>query len=553
MKNRLLLFAALAALALTACSEGPADEPAQTPSVPATEPVYITASIQSDDPAATTPATRIGADDDGVSNIKLTWQEGDVLRVVNSLGASATAWKFTAIRIGDGGKTAVFESPAGYTGTPALAMWLGDWSGSTYNSDGINPRLEICTADQLMQKFWLYAPYRDAETNFVFRPLLPLMRFDLTLPAGETAIRSLRLMVQDGTPALYSTVSYNLTGGTPVLTAGTQTALFYSDALDVPLTDGRAVLYLPIAATAELAGKKLDIVVNKKYYTTQTCGTLAAGKVAPIRKTAEKWSDAVYTGGVGTEAAPYLISNETNLRALAAATNAGNTYEGKTFRLENDFSISAPESDPWIPVGYDAVKNSPVFKGNVDGNGKTIDGGTFYLSPSLVSFAGLFGQISGNVSDLTFRADIVDTNTAVSVFGAVVGGQFSETSRITNCHHIGTIRIVRTATNMSGCGGLVGRVDGVLENCSHTGDIETDNVTYIGGINATSNGTLHLGTVSDCTIRATYAGDATIGALSGLGNPYSCSTFTNVTLYRNGVESPITATGSGSVEQCTEH
>lgn len=553
MKNPIhILFAAFAALALTACSEGPADEPAQTPVTPATEPAYLTASIQNDTPAQATADTRIGMDDDGLSAVKLTWKEGDQLCVVNSLSGSNTAYRFTAIRIENEGKTAVFESPAGYTGTPAMAMWLGDWNGSGYSASNILPRSEVCTADQLPLNFWLYAKYQDAQTNFVFRPLMPLLRFDLTLPAGETAVTSLRLQVQDGTAALNVSPAFDLTGDTPVVTNAHASSAFYSDELDIPLTDNRAVVYLCLGENASLSGKTLEIIVNKKHYATQTCGTLTTGKVAPIRKTADKWTDAVYSGGFGTEDSPYLISNQTNMRALAASVNGGNSYAGQNFKVENDLSLSATESEPRDPIGNN---NTIVFSGNFDGNGKTIDGGTFHIA-SESSFAGLFGYCHASVSNMTFRADIVyDPSSSMPMLGGLVCSMPGASTSLTNCHHIGTIQANLSNPTMSLFGGIVALADGLVDNCSHCGNITTTNITYIGGIcsNLNTSAIMHRCKVFDSSISSTVP-NSNLGALTGtaFGMLYDCSTYTNVTLIKDGVEIPATATGNGSGPPCDQ-
>lgn len=552
------LLAASAAAGLVACGESLSGDIEPTPALPVTEPVYLTASIQSDAPAAATAAdTRVGADDDGTSVIKLTWQEGDVLHIVNSLAGSSTAYRFTAVRIEDGGKTAVFESPAGYTGTPAMAMWLGDWNGTAYDARRIYPSTAVSTADDFTKYCWLYAKYKEGKTNFVFQPLLPLMRLDLTLPAGETAITSLRLQVQDGTAALSISPEFNLAGEKPVVTYPRLLSAQFFDGLNIPLTANHAVLYLSLGESAALAGKKLEIIVNKKYYTTQTCGTLAVGKVASIRKAAAKWTDAVYSGGFGTQASPYLISNETNMRALAASANSGNPYTNQYFKVENDFSISAPESNPWVPIG-EAASISTTFNGHIDGDGKTIDGGTFHILPSAL-FAGLFGNCSTSISNLTFRADIVFNTTSNSpMLGGIVCAMSKAESTLMNCHHIGTIQASQTKEILSCIGGIVCRADGLTDNCSHTGNITTEKIHYLGGICGLlqTTGKVHRCTVSNSILSTNFPNKTiTLGALVGGstgGIVYDCSTYTDVRLIKNGTEIPLVAMGNGSVTPCDQ-
>ena len=106
-----------------------------------------------------------------------------------------------------------------------------------------------------------------------------------------------------------------------------------------------------------------------------------------------KWDDYAATefaGGTGTKDDPYQIENGEQLAKLAKDVSAGNTYEGKYFRLEKDVDLSAHR---WIPIGDYGGISYTSFKGFLDGNCKTISGMVVDQSKDKQS-AGLFGYIS---------------------------------------------------------------------------------------------------------------------------------------------------------------
>lgn len=94
--------------------------------------------------------------------------------------------------------------------------------------------------------------------------------------------------------------------------------------------------------------------------------------------------------GAGTETSPYLIETTNGLDSLAADVNAGNSFSGKYFRLENDLDYSTVTLDEngnnYTPIGIYSPKYNG-FAGTFDGNNKTISGIIVTKSNSV----GLFG------------------------------------------------------------------------------------------------------------------------------------------------------------------
>jgi hypothetical protein len=88
--------------------------------------------------------------------------------------------------------------------------------------------------------------------------------------------------------------------------------------------------------------------MTKKFFTMALCLCLAAGAFAQP-----------YSGGTGVASDPYLISNKTNMEALATAVNSGTSYANTHFRLTEDLT----EITTVIGNTYDR----PYFNGTFDG------------------------------------------------------------------------------------------------------------------------------------------------------------------------------------------
>ncbi len=111
--------------------------------------------------------------------------------------------------------------------------------------------------------------------------------------------------------------------------------------------------------------------------------------------------------GAGTDADPYRISTEEQLREFANRINGTNPKKDACARLENDIDLGGidvngtgiPEKE-WIPIGTDG------YEGTFDGNGYTISG--VYVNIEKTGndniYSGLFGKItSGTVKNLTVK------------------------------------------------------------------------------------------------------------------------------------------------------
>lgn len=562
--------AAVAVLAAFACSKDD-DATPETGNPGSTAPYTLTAAF------GESPETRISMDDTG-SAIELTWKAGDKIFVVNSDASGSTStgtlYTFTASDVSADGKTAAFTC-ADYPedAAPAYAVHKGTKSYTSFNpaSAAVDNSLTVATTN-LPDVFPLYARY-DAETQkLVFAPLCAVLKLNVTLPAGVSGtVSNLRLGSADG-DAIFYQGSYDITQD-PVVRSNS--ASIKSEQLSTgteTLSGGAAQsLYIPVRPGSELAGRDLVIslmVGNSTYSASIKGGNLEAGKCYPLTLPESKWSGgAICESGEGTSAGPYMIENEAQLRALAAAVQTGQRFNSKYFQLKNDIDgIVTSDEEPWLPIGT----QSTPFSGKFNGDGKTISG-TFHLSDKNGGHLGIFGSTSSasSLSNLTINGDITYRSTLVSIssisinIGGIVG--YANYS-ITNCTHIGSITAENPSfTGSLKIGGIVGSAYNKITGCTQRGGTLSANIPKgggcIGGIIGECNyaraetHTSH--SESSVTATGRYAFSFEAGALIGynFGILYSCSTFSDaLTITVNGTaQSPVLAVGSGNAIDETEH
>lgn len=162
----------------------------------------------------------------------------------------------------------------------------------------------------------------------------------------------------------------------------------------------------------------------------------------------------------------YTVDNEKGLKNLAKLVNNGETNINIT--LTGDITLTGE----WTPIG----NNDNSYTGTFDGNGKTITGLT--VKGSDHQYAGLFGYIG----------------TGGKVMNVKLEG----------------VQITNDAS--WGCaGGVAGRSDGTVENCSVNGTVK--GIYDTGGITGSN-----YGKISGCKAEGTVTGSATVGGIAGGNN-----------------------------------
>lgn len=561
--------AAIAVLAAFACSKD--DNATPEPGNPgSTAPYTLTAAF------GESPETRISMDDTGTA-IELKWKAGDKIYVVNSDAYSSTSagtlYTFTASDVSADGKTAAFTC-ADYPedATPAYAIHKGKIIYTSYAPKAVNADGSMrLTPSNLPDAFTLYARY-DAETRkMVFAPLCAVLKLIVTLPAEVSGkLSNLRIGSVDG-DAIFIRDSYDITKDPVVRNTSTASQPDLTSTGSETLSGGTPqAIYVPIHPGNELAGRDLEVslmVGNSVYSAPIKGGNLEAGRCYPLTLPESKWSGgAIYESGAGTSAEPYMIENEAQLRALAKAVQAGQSFSGKYFQLKNDIDgIVTSAEEPWLPIGT----SQSVFYGYFNGDGKTISG-TFHLSDKAGNNLGFFGCMNKLLSNLTIDGDIIyrSTQPLTSFNELIVGGIIGKnSSAITNCTHNGSLTVENTAyANIVHMGGIVGQCSDDISGCTQSGGTITLNTpkaspcSSAGIVGFYNYATAQMHTChseSDIISTGKYSSTVRTGALVGYngGIVYSCSTFPDdLTVAVNGTaQSPVKAIGSGYAVDETEH
>jgi uncharacterized protein (TIGR02145 family) len=174
-----------------------------------------------------------------------------------------------------------------------------------------------------------------------------------------------------------------------------------------------------------------------------------------------------FTGGDGSPAAPYLISNADELFLTRL-------YLSSHFKQVANIDLGVSPwnmGEGWLPIGSQ-TKN---FKGAYDGNGYNISNLTINRPSS--DMVGLFGRI-----DSSFITNIIIENASISggSYGVGILAGEAVTSLFSNISVNGFVSAVAANTNF--VGGIIGSTFRLqLENCHSSGTINTTG-SIVGGL-----------------------------------------------------------------------
>ncbi|MHB8061660.1 MAG: hypothetical protein ACYDG2_03325, partial [Ruminiclostridium sp.] len=180
----------------------------------------------------------------------------------------------------------------------------------------------------------------------------------------------------------------------------------------------------------------------------------------------------IFASGTGTEADPYIVETEEQIRKFATSLSDENTYEGKFIKLINDINVSDRN---WTPIG----EGEYAFCGNFDGNGHVLqglalkgEGGTTYAAGNDVYF-GLFGVIGNNGIVRNVRIEDIDMNITAkgsAVLGGVSG--LNDGGTIDSCSVTGSLKAQTTEKGNNYVGGIVGwSLKGYIVNSYTNADV----------------------------------------------------------------------------------
>ena len=176
--------------------------------------------------------------------------------------------------------------------------------------------------------------------------------------------------------------------------------------------------------------------------------------------------------GSGTETDPYLIASASDLAALAARTNSGETYADyvdKYYKLTADIDMSGIS---FQPICYGTSMTTPLngggaagrFSGTLDGDGHVIRNitvssylATFGATAGLVGILGTGGAVKNlGIEDMS----IVTGNATYLCIGGIAGCLAANGMSIDRCYVRGLTVDGALAGSPAFVGGLVGRTAG---------------------------------------------------------------------------------------------
>ncbi len=276
-----------------------------------------------------------------------------------------------------------------------------------------------------------------------------------------------------------------------------------------------------------------------------------------------------FESGDGTETAPYVIRDASQLMYLATTALEGNTYEGKVISFAADIDMS---DYSWAPI--------PTFKGKILGNNFTISNLFIENNTSISADSsnyyhiGFIGCNSGTISYLNFSNVNVTVAYGAARVGAIAGdnngtiahckvsgsvtdnttltgdimvggiaGFSGSGSSITACTMNGTI-LGKSSSAISKVGGIAGESGGNIVACSTSGSVEanvtTSSYSYAGGV----AGYVYAGQISNSFSTGVITSNCsgTSAMAGGIVGELSAATISKC--YFAG--SSVTATSSGS-------
>ena len=311
---------------------------------------------------------------------------------------------------------------------------------------------------------------------------------------------------------------------------------------------------VPMAAEADGSyllpvGYAYDWTFESDSYITQT-GTVDLTKVAADATETVDVTMSKKPAGTGDAAAPYQITDASQLRWFAQQVNDGRSSICAVLTKDIDLG-----DEPWTPIGQYARN---AYTGTFDGQRYTIK---VKITGSTSNHYGLFGVVgSGTVRNLTVEGTVTVTGSSSSygssygIAGIVGAMNDGTTGTVENCVNKATI------SGTQNVGGIVGYISGgytagkrVIQNCANYGDISSTSndaggiVGYISG-QVTVDSCYNRG---NCTSGSYRAGGIAAYLYSSYATVKNCYT-TGVTkvAYGNNACAVVGNKSSGAMKDC---
>jgi hypothetical protein len=279
--------------------------------------------------------------------------------------------------------------------------------------------------------------------------------------------------------------------------AGMTITATYSDETTATVTVTAAMLSYDFSA----AGIDKTVTITVEGKTASVAGIIVIAATDPGTQPGT---------GDGTEANPFRVATEADLRKVGTETGAGKWTLCAHYLQTTDITLTGD----WTPIGT----SSDSFKGSYDGGGKTIRG--LKVNAPTKEYQGLFGNSSGIIKNV----GLIDVNINGSSYVGGIAGVNGGTIR--SCFVSG---YVSSSNSIIGyVGGITGENRKTIENC-YASCILTGKAEHCGGIAGISGA---LWASSGSMMRYCYAtGSVTgrdyVGGIAGSTKDYDNTVLQN--------------------------
>lgn len=435
----------------------------------------------------------------GVSVIKPSWEQTDVIRIISETGKSEI-YSIKEIN----GKTATFEGnelegtsfTAIYPGNYETAEALGNrsYTGQVQTGNGTTAHLQLNAMATGLSDISNIS-FADAGAK-----LNGAVKLYVKLPENVTSPKEVSLSAA-------SDIFFTDNAGS----AKSSSLGLSLENVDIS-ADHIFTAYLMSSWTEATikAGTKLTLTVKaegvsiKKSFSIKNGVNLAGGRLNTIQLNAENWDTALE--GSGTESDPYKLSTTRDLLEMKPALVHGHkTY----FKLMNDIDMSSIEN--WDPLNPD----EPYDLGIVfDGGGHSLKN----LKSKGKHYSSFFGVLYGkcfNVKFVNAEIEAVGDDSGSGIIGGYIG-----TAKKPG--YVSDVTVSGSVTNNAAkqpVGGLCGTArEAKIENCKTSGLTVTNNVKSesVGGLCGIMRGATVRGCEADVKVVNNF-GDGTVAGRTAAG------------------------------------
>jgi hypothetical protein len=272
--------------------------------------------------------------------------------------------------------------------------------------------------------------------------------------------------------------------------------------------------------------------------------------MAVILLMAATLSAQTYSGGSGTEGAPYQIATTDDLIELSNTSGDWDKNFIQTADIafaedetqvdwDGDGSADGSGTSGFSPIGTDPYNEGTAFTGSYDGQNHTIN--HLYVNRPQIWYVGLFGYVLSNDSNTEIKNLGLKNINLTGYYG--VGGLVGtlDNASINNCFTTGSI-----SNNPGMIGGIVGSNWGVINNSYADVNVssEGNNVGGFIGEHYGYNGEHYNSKINNCYAIGNVSGDDTqVGGFVGYIGSYEVSAVIR-NCYSNGDVTRSSGTGT---------